>query len=131
MTTTNDHQTSSVSGLSSWGQRLASSPVPVITFVFIVVFVFFSFSAPNFLSFYVLSNILTFASVYGIIVVGVGFLMISGEFDLSVGSVLAVSGYVFVWQRASHVLHTGSKTLFVLRVERLSCAHQQTHRPGW
>ena len=96
MTTANDHETSSAGGLSFWRQRLANSPVPMITFVFVLVFIFFSFSAPNFLSSYVLSNILTFASVYGIIVVGVGFLMISGEFDLSVGSVLAVSGYVFV-----------------------------------
>jgi simple sugar transport system permease protein len=42
-----------------------------------------------------LSNILSFASILGIIVVGVAMLMIAGEFDLSVGSTFAVAS--FVW----------------------------------
>jgi simple sugar transport system permease protein len=62
----------------------------------LLVFFFFAVSAPNFLTAYALSNILTFASVFGIVVVGVAFLMISGEFDLSVGSNLAVAGFVFL-----------------------------------
>lgn len=62
----------------------------------LLVFLFFAVSAPNFLSAYALSNILTFASIYGIVVVGVAFLMISGEFDLSVGSNMAVAGYIFL-----------------------------------
>ncbi|MBV7330728.1 ABC transporter permease [Chloroflexi bacterium TSY] len=51
--------------------------------------------ADNFLSFVSLSNIITIASVKGIFVVGVAMLMISGEFDLSVGSTLAVAAYLF------------------------------------
>lgn len=69
-----------------------SEIVAVITFL--VIFIFFAVAADNFLTPFALSNILTFASVNGIIVVGVAMLMISGEFDLSVGSVVAVASYV-------------------------------------
>jgi simple sugar transport system permease protein len=64
--------------------------------VLLIAILFFAIVAPGFLSFYPLSNILTFASVLGIVVVGVAFLMISGEFDLSVGSIFTVAGYVFL-----------------------------------
>lgn len=77
-------------------QRIAESPESVAIITLLLVFLFFSFSAPKFLTFYALSNVLTFASVFGIVVVGVTFLMISGEFDLSVGSTLAAAGYVFL-----------------------------------
>ncbi len=75
--------------------RVTESPEVVTLITFLVVFVFFSFAASSFLTPFALSNILTFASVNGLIVLGVAMLMISGEFDLSVGSTLAVSGYVF------------------------------------
>jgi simple sugar transport system permease protein len=61
------------------------SPEIAAFITLLLVFLFFAFSAPNFLTAYALSNVLTFASIYGIVVVGVA-LMISGEFDLSVGS---------------------------------------------
>lgn len=78
-------------------QRLAELPeTTVVLFTTFLVFLFFAINAPNFLTFYSLTNVLTFASVFGIVVIGVAFLMISGEFDLSVGSTLAVSGYVFL-----------------------------------
>ncbi|MDH3674252.1 MAG: ABC transporter permease, partial [Anaerolineae bacterium] len=77
-------------------QRLAESPEIVALVTLILVFLFFAFSAPNFLTAFALSNVLTFSSVFGIVVVGVAFLMISGEFDLSVGSVLALGGFVFL-----------------------------------
>ncbi len=89
---TNDN----LSKLSILRQRLAESPELVALVTLLLVFIFFAVSAPNFLTAYALSNILTFASVFGIIVVGVAFLMISGEFDLSVGSNLAVAGFVFL-----------------------------------
>jgi ribose/xylose/arabinose/galactoside ABC-type transport system permease subunit len=72
-------------------ESLGESPEIVAFVTLLVVFIFFAFAAPNFLTAFALSNILTFASVFGIVVVGVAFLMISGEFDLSVGSVLAVA----------------------------------------
>ncbi len=77
-------------------QRLAESSEIVAFVTLWLVFLFFAFRAPNFLTLYALSNVLTFASVFGIVVVGMAFLMISGEFDLSVGSNLAVAGYVFL-----------------------------------
>jgi simple sugar transport system permease protein len=87
-------------GLSAKLKRLlltvTESPEVAAFITLLLVFLFFAVSAPNFLSAYALSNILTFASIYGIVVVGVAFLMISGEFDLSVGSNLAVAGYIFL-----------------------------------
>ncbi len=84
------------STLSILRQRLAESPELVALSTVFLVFLVFSAIAPNFLTAFALSNILTLASIYGIVVVGVGLLMISGEFDLSVGSNLAVAGYVFL-----------------------------------
>ncbi len=75
--------------------RLAALPELVALSSFLVVFLFFTIFAPNFLSPNSLANILTFGSNLGIIVIGVAVLMISGEFDLSVGSNFAVAGYVF------------------------------------
>lgn len=51
--------------------------------------------AENFLGLLAQSNIFTLASIKGLFVLGVAMLMISGEFDLSIGSTLAVSAYVF------------------------------------
>jgi len=70
-----------------------SEVVTLITFA--LIFVIFSVTANNFLTASALFNIVTFASVYGIMAIGVAILMITGEFDLSVGSVLAVGSYVF------------------------------------
>jgi ribose/xylose/arabinose/galactoside ABC-type transport system permease subunit len=44
-----------------------------------------------------LASILTSQSISGIVAVGVAFLMMTGEFDLSVGSILAVCALVFLW----------------------------------
>ena len=85
-------------GRKSWTQiqsKLADFPEVVALIGFIILFLVFSFKAENFLSLVSLTNILTIASIKGIFVVGVAMLMISGEFDLSVGSTLAVAAYVF------------------------------------
>lgn len=75
--------------------RLADASELVVLISFLLVFLFFSIRAENFLSLVSLTNILTIASIKGIFVVGVAMLMISGEFDLSVGSILAVATFVF------------------------------------
>ncbi|MEM7116617.1 MAG: ABC transporter permease [Chloroflexota bacterium] len=68
----------------------------VVAFIsFLLLFIIFSITADNFLSLLSLTNIITIASIKGIFVLGVAMLMISGEFDLSVGSTLAVAAYVF------------------------------------
>ena len=75
--------------------RLARLPEVVALVSFLAVFLFFSIAADNFLTGVALSNILSFGSVMGIIVVGVAILMIAGEFDLSVGATFAVASFVF------------------------------------
>ncbi len=75
--------------------RLAEYPEAVAFISFLAVFIFFSVANENFLTPISISNILTFGSIIGIMVVGVAMLMISGEFDLSVGSTFAVASYVF------------------------------------
>jgi simple sugar transport system permease protein len=86
------------SEVSTWTRirhRLADFPEGVALVSFLAIFIFFSIAAPNFFSLIAISNILTFASITGIIVIGVAVLMISGEFDLSVGSTFAVASFVF------------------------------------
>jgi simple sugar transport system permease protein len=74
---------------------LANFPEVVALISFLAVFVFFAIATDNFLTAFAIANILTFASITGIVAVGVAMLMISGEFDLSVGSTFAVASYVF------------------------------------
>lgn len=74
--------------------RLSYVPEAVVLISFFLLFIFFSFSAPHFLTPIAIGNILTFGSITGIVAIGVGMLMIAGEFDLSVGSNFAVAGYV-------------------------------------
>lgn len=51
----------------------------------------------NFIRVANLQTLLSLGSEFGIVVLGVGLLMIAGEFDLSVGSVLAFCSLVFAW----------------------------------
>ena len=77
--------------------RLAEFPEAVVLISFGVLLLFFALAAEHFLSAVALTNILSFSSILGIMVVGVAMLMIAGEFDLSVGANLAVASYVFAW----------------------------------
>ena len=65
--------------------------------IFIVLIVLVSIFSPenNFVRAKNIQNLLAFGSEFGIIVLGAGMLMIAGEFDLSVGSVLAFSSFIF------------------------------------
>jgi simple sugar transport system permease protein len=75
--------------------RVSASPEAGALIGFVCVFLFFAFTTPNFLTAEAAASVLTKQSVLGIITVGITFLMISGEFDLSVGSIMGVSGIVF------------------------------------
>lgn len=75
--------------------RLAERPELVPLVSWLLLSLFFSVAAEHFLSGVAISNVLTFASILGIIVVGVAMLMVAGEFDLSVGATFAVAS--FVW----------------------------------
>ena len=63
--------------------------------VLIVILVLFSLFVPNFLSFRSITGIINAITLTGMLAVGVTMLMISGEFDLSVGSIMAVGGYLY------------------------------------
>ena len=74
--------------------RLSYVPEAVALISFLALFVFFSFAAPNFLTPLSIGNILTFGSIVATVTIGVAILMITGEFDLSVGSNFAITSYV-------------------------------------
>ncbi len=74
--------------------RLSYIPEAVALISFLLLFLFFSIAAPNFLTPLSIGNILTFGSITSIVTIGVAMLMISGEFDLSVGSNFAIASYV-------------------------------------
>ena len=83
------------------GWRLLARPEAGVVMAVVVIFVFFAIFAPRFLSEPVMSNILLLSAELGIVAVGVTMLMVSGEFDLSVGSVLGLgAGMVVVWLNA-------------------------------
>lgn len=71
------------------------SPIagPLITLI--VVFMLFSIFVPNFLTVRSISGIINAAVLSGTITVGITLLMIAGEFDLSVGPMMAMGGYLY------------------------------------
>lgn len=73
--------------------RLSYFPEAVALTSLMILVIFFSLAAPNFLSPLSIGNIITFGSITGIVTIGVALLMIAGEFDLSVGSNFALAGY--------------------------------------
>jgi len=97
---------------------LANFPEVVALTSFLALFVFFAVGADNFLTPLAMSNILTFASITGIVVVGVAMLMISGEFDLSVGSTFAVASYIF----ALSVENVGMHPILAILLALIVCA---------
>jgi ribose transport system permease protein len=68
-------------------RRLSGDPNVAITLVALVIFVLFSLSTKTFLTEFNLVNILRNTSLIGIVAVGMTYLLIAGEIDLSVGSV--------------------------------------------
>ena len=69
-------------------------------FVFVVAVMVFAFLTPNrlFVDPRNLTSLARLAPDIVIVALGIGLLMISGEFDLSVGSILALSSYTFALQ---------------------------------
>lgn len=61
----------------------------------IVLYVLFSLFVPHFFTMRTASGIFNAATLTGMITVGVSLLMISGEFDLSVGPMMAMGGYIY------------------------------------
>jgi simple sugar transport system permease protein len=73
----------------------ANSPVagPLLTLV--LVFIIFLVAVPNFATWRTISGIVTAVSISGFVTVGITILMITGEFDLSVAPMVAMSGYLY------------------------------------
>lgn len=89
---------------------LTESPMAPPLLTLIVGFILFALFVPNFASMRTISGIISAASINAIVVIGVTMLMISGEFDLSVGAMVAMGGYVF----AKMTLDGGSPAVAVL-----------------
>ncbi|MCK5768486.1 MAG: ABC transporter permease, partial [Candidatus Atribacteria bacterium] len=67
-----------------------------VILAFLIFFIIFSTFSSKFFTLRNITGILTIVSELGIMAIGVAFLMIAGEFDLSVSSVYALSGFLFV-----------------------------------
>lgn len=77
----------------TFSESTIAGPAFVLLFIFILLSIF----VPKFLTFRSISGILNAITLSGTITVGVAMLMISGEFDLSVGSLMAVGAYVYAY----------------------------------
>jgi len=75
--------------------RLGDSPIVPPFLIFVGTFIILAIFVPNFGTVRTISSFISGASINAIVVIGVTLLMIAGEFDLSVGSVMAMGGYIF------------------------------------
>lgn len=63
----------------------------------VVVFVVTALANPQFVSAYNLQNLIRWTSLFGIISIGVAFVIITGGIDLSIGSVIGLIGALMAW----------------------------------
>ena len=80
-----------------FGKIMTRFPETGVLIVFLIFGCVFSFSSDNFLTLDSITSMFTVAAEVGIIAVGVSILMISGEFDISVGSIMCFSTLIFCW----------------------------------
>lgn len=95
---------------TSFRTHFAKTPEAGAAAGFLAVFLFFALATPStFLSNSSFSSILNSQAVPGIVAIGITLLMISGEFDLSVGSILGVASLVFLYATVNglHILLAG------------------------
>ena len=91
-------------------RRVAVSPIAGSLATLIVVFILFSLFVPHFLTWRTVSGILNASTLVGMVTVGVTLLMISGEFDLSVGALSAMGGFLY----ALNTMNGGSPVVALL-----------------
>ena len=85
-------------------KQFAQNPTSGAAIGFLAVFLFFSVASfETFLTNASFSSILSSQAVPGIVAIGITLLMISGEFDLSVGSILGASSLVFLFAAVNDV----------------------------
>lgn len=85
----------------------------------VAVFVFFAVWADNFLTVQSAGSTLVITAELAIVAMAVTLLMIAGEFDLSVGSVLGVSSLSVPWLMIEQNLTAGSAVFFALLLAAL------------
>jgi simple sugar transport system permease protein len=90
-----------MSAAAAWQRSVrrlfAESPIAGPLATLIIVFILLSLFVPNFFTMRSVSGILNAATLTGVVTIGVTLLMISGEFDLSVGALVAAGGYLFAF----------------------------------
>ncbi len=79
--------------------------------VLIVLIIFFSIASPSFLSAATLTMVAKHVALYGILGIGMTFVIITGGIDLSVGSVVGLSG-ILAGGMIQEGIPLGSKTLY-------------------
>jgi ribose transport system permease protein len=82
-------------GLSLWFRNQLRNIAPFATLLFLVIF--FSAASPSFLTTANLWNILNQISITGIIAVGLTFVILCAEIDLSIAAIANVTGIVVAW----------------------------------
>jgi len=102
--------------------QLADSPSAGAIIGFVAIFLGFSMASELFLSSTSIASILTNNATKGIIAIGITILMISGEFDLSVGSVLGVISMVFMLAMTEGFLFLGPQPVVIAAVIALVVA---------
>jgi ribose transport system permease protein len=82
--------------LARWaaGVWAAANRYAVVLLLLIGIFVFFSLTQPDFFSQANIENLLTGSSILFVVSIGMTFVVLTGGIDLSVGSLLALSGIV-------------------------------------
>ena len=68
----------------------------------VFVCVFTAVMEPNFLSAFNVQNLIRWTSLFGIISIGVAFVIITGGIDLSIGSVICLTGVLLPWLLMHH-----------------------------
>src|SRR4030066_799707 len=101
------------SRFTSFVRLFGNSPTfsPFVTLL--VTFIIFFLLVPNFDTWRTFSGIINAVSISGIVALGVTILMIAGEFDLSVGAIIAMSGFIF------GTISTGEDTLIVNTLSKI------------
>jgi len=97
----------------SW-ERVRRKPEFGAIIAFLALFIFFSLFAPRFFSLRNITSMLTITSELGIMTLGAAFLMICGEFDLSISGTYAMAGFVFVTLGNSFAFPYGSVIAMII-----------------
>ncbi|MFT5291022.1 MAG: ribose transport system permease protein [Planctomycetota bacterium] len=71
---------------------------------------------PQFLSAYNLQNIIRWSALFGVLSIGVSFVIITGGIDLSIGSVVGLVGCLVPWLLVEHNWGVGATLAFVFAV---------------